>query len=201
MWTTVSWSQRPSSAGRSHQHLYTETSGTRMSAQIVQDITFKKKKNFNEKRQMNMLVFHRYNTLVILPFLHSAILYLNDNFSGGELFFTNRDAKTVTVSHFFQPEVTLISWSFHNKFNHCSLLHRVFRLKLSPAAAAWWASPRVLSIHTVLRRWPVVGGVRWPCGSRRRSSTGTWWEPWHRHTALTSVLQPCGGSCCGTRVR
>lgn len=52
---------------------------------------------------MNMLVFRLYNTLVILPFLHSAILYLNDNFSGGELFFTNRDAKTVTVSHFFLP--------------------------------------------------------------------------------------------------
>lgn len=33
-------------------------------------------------------------------FSHSAILYLNDNFDGGELFFTNRDAKTVTVSHF-----------------------------------------------------------------------------------------------------
>lgn len=30
----------------------------------------------------------------------SAILYLNDDFDGGELFFTNRDAKTVTVSHF-----------------------------------------------------------------------------------------------------
>lgn len=34
-------------------------------------------------------------------FIHrdlSAILYLNDNFSGGELFFTNRDAKTVTAT-------------------------------------------------------------------------------------------------------
>ncbi|KAM3614433.1 uncharacterized protein V6R79_014254 [Siganus canaliculatus] len=33
-------------------------------------------------------------------FIHrdlSAILYLNDNFEGGELFFTNRDAKTVTA--------------------------------------------------------------------------------------------------------
>lgn len=33
-------------------------------------------------------------------FIHrdlSAILYLNDNFDGGELFFTNRDAKTVTA--------------------------------------------------------------------------------------------------------
>lgn len=29
----------------------------------------------------------------------SAILYLNDDFSGGELFFTKRDAKTVTVSY------------------------------------------------------------------------------------------------------
>lgn len=31
--------------------------------------------------------------------VNSAILYLNDNFDGGELFFTNRDAKTVTVSY------------------------------------------------------------------------------------------------------
>lgn len=31
-------------------------------------------------------------------FSHSAILYLNDDFDGGELFFTNRDAKTITVS-------------------------------------------------------------------------------------------------------
>lgn len=66
---------------------------------------------------MNTLAFHPYNTLVILAFLHSAILYLNDNFSGGELFFTNRDAKTVTVSHFFQPKVTSISLSFNNKLN------------------------------------------------------------------------------------
>lgn len=27
----------------------------------------------------------------------SAVLYLNDNFDGGDLFFTSRDAKTVTV--------------------------------------------------------------------------------------------------------
>lgn len=79
-----------------------------MLAQMGQDITFFFKRiYFYEKRQMKMLVFHLYNTLVIFPFLHSAILYLNDNFSGGELFFTNRDAKTVTVSHFFQPKVTL----------------------------------------------------------------------------------------------
>lgn len=32
---------------------------------------------------------------------NSAILYLNDNFGGGALFFTNRDAKTVTVSYSF----------------------------------------------------------------------------------------------------
>lgn len=36
----------------------------------------------------------------MIYFSHSAILYLNDNFDGGELFFTNRDAKTVTVSPF-----------------------------------------------------------------------------------------------------
>lgn len=47
---------------------------------------------------------------------YSAILYLNDNFDGGELFFTNRDAKTVTVSHlvplrFFQL-CDLIRWIF-----------------------------------------------------------------------------------------
>lgn len=29
---------------------------------------------------------------------HSGVLYLNDNFDGGDLFFTSRDAKTVTVS-------------------------------------------------------------------------------------------------------
>lgn len=46
-------------------------------------------------------------TTAMQHFLHSAILYLNDNFSGGELFFTNRDAKTVTVSCLFQPKVTL----------------------------------------------------------------------------------------------
>lgn len=39
----------------------------------------------------------------MLDFSHSAILYLNDNFDGGELFFTNRDAKTVTVSRFLTP--------------------------------------------------------------------------------------------------
>lgn len=73
-----------------------------------QEITFFKKSiYFYEKRQMNMLVFHLCNTLVIFPFLHSAILYLNDNFSGGELFFTNRDAKTVTVSDFFQVPLSL----------------------------------------------------------------------------------------------
>lgn len=40
-----------------------------------------------------------YDWMTNISLSHSAILYLNDNFDGGELFFTNRDAKTVTVSH------------------------------------------------------------------------------------------------------
>lgn len=46
------------------------------------------------------LSFYGWMTDLKTYFSHSAILYLNDNFDGGELFFTNRDAKTVTVSHF-----------------------------------------------------------------------------------------------------
>lgn len=36
----------------------------------------------------------------LLCFHLSAVLYLNDNFEGGDLFFTSQDAKKVTVSHF-----------------------------------------------------------------------------------------------------
>lgn len=52
------------------------------------------------------------------------------------------------------------------------------RPRWDPAAAAWWVSPRALSTRTAWLRWPAVGAVRWPYGSPRRSSTGTWWEPW-----------------------
>lgn len=36
----------------------------------------------------------------------SAILYLNDDFDGGDFFFTELDAKTVTVSSTFFMQIT-----------------------------------------------------------------------------------------------
>lgn len=95
---------------------------------------------------------------IMQHFANSAILYLNDDFGGGELFFTNRDAKTVTVSCSFQP------WC------HFATLLPIFiwdlrcvsrsRPRWDPAVAAWWVSLRALWTRTALLQWPVVGGVR-----------------------------------------
>ena len=49
------------------------------------------------------------------------MLYLNDDFDGGELFFTDRDAKTVTVSHLtFQTQVEHFTLAdLHVNFDLC----------------------------------------------------------------------------------
>lgn len=51
-------------------------------------------KRSGETAQIN--VFHC--PYVLFFFVHSGILYLNDDFQGGGLFFTEMDAVTVTVS-------------------------------------------------------------------------------------------------------
>lgn len=146
-----------------------------------------------------MLVFHLYNTLVILPFPHSAILYLNDNFSGGELFFTNRDAKTVTVSHFFQPKVTSV---YHLIISFFFPPLSCLKAKVKPSCG------RLVGFSS----GPVNPHGVTAVTSGRRCALALWFTKeklyrdmvravTHRHTAPTSVLQPCGGSCCGARVR
>lgn len=62
-------------------------------------------------------------------FSHSAILYLNDNFDGGELFFTNRDAKTVTVSH----SSTCSTASFEDKLNLLFLTSPCPKARVKPS--------------------------------------------------------------------
>lgn len=52
--------------------------------------------------------WHACNDLPQACFCYSAVLYLNDDFDGGELFFTDMDAKTVTVSCFL-PQTVVFS--------------------------------------------------------------------------------------------
>lgn len=124
-------------------------------------------------------------TTAMQHFLHSAILYLNDNFSGGELFFTNRDAKTVTVSCLFQPKVTLPLCRF--------FLHQTFVASLSRG-------------HCETQLWPPGGFLLGPRQPARRHRGDRWsavragplvhqgealqGQGESRDTALTSDLQP-----------
>lgn len=54
------------------------------------------------------------------------MLYLNDDFDGGELFFTDRDAKTVTVSHLtFKTQVEHFTLAdLHMNFDLCPTVTR-----------------------------------------------------------------------------
>ncbi len=57
---------------------------------------------------------------LLLPVcLFSAVLYLNDDFDGGEFFFADRDAKKVTVRLNF-PYTLNVFLSFRSMFIHFS---------------------------------------------------------------------------------
>lgn len=55
----------------------------------------------NSTKTHGINVINDTSSLINSWFVFSGILYLNEDFEGGEFFFTKRDAKTVTVSYAF----------------------------------------------------------------------------------------------------
>lgn len=96
----------------------------------------------------------------------SAILYLNEDFEGGDFIFTELDAKTVTV-HFRlfvsngdeRQAEPLVNVAF-------SICLRVSRLRCVLGAAAWLASEQERKTPTVSEPLPKGRGAPWRCGSR-----------------------------------
>lgn len=81
--TTVSWSPNSTSVWKSLRRTRTGTTGTSETSTTP---------SHDSTGYWLLLVF---NNILSIPF--SAIVYLNDDFEGGDFIFTELDAKTITV--------------------------------------------------------------------------------------------------------